>query len=279
MSILLGTSAFATRGDAHRRERAALAAWRALRGVTLANLQWPDGRVEVEGFPTHAVLRLDSRTVSGREGPRKPVALELFDRLCALAEGAGCRWFGYANSDVRVTQAAVDRVAAGGREGYAFSRMDFDAQTGEDAGMVLGGIDLFVVEARWWRANRHRFRAYLIGEPTWDNVYAAVLLRHADAVLLNREALVRHERHPAGAWSGSPFARYLQLLAALDRPYFTRWAHYHDRLLELRARGAPEAEELALQRHWFRLRPSPAARAVQALRALKARVRYAVARG
>jgi hypothetical protein len=278
MSLLLGVNAFPAGGDAARRQSAALDTWRRLDGVRLANLGWPGDVLEVDGFATHPVLRQDSRTASGRPGPRKPIVSEAFDRLAGIAAAEGCRWFGYANSDIAWSQAAVDAVVRGGRQAYAFSRGDVDPRTGEVVEMVTAGIDAFVVEVAWWNANRTRFRAYIGGEPIWDNVYTAVLLAHGDGVLLNREPLILHERHAAGDWRRSPFADYLAYLAALDSLYFSRWAHYHHRVVELRARGAPAEEEAVLQDDAFR-GPFPAgARLVQAGRALKARARWAVQR-
>jgi hypothetical protein len=229
---------------------------------------------EVEGFATHPVLGLDSRIVTGRKGPRKPVLSELFDHLAAIAEREGCRWFGYANSDIAFTPAAVDTVVSGGRDAYAFSRMDVHPKTGRNIEMVTAGIDAFVISASWWRTHRRRFRAYIGGEPVWDNVYASILLSHADAELLNREPLVRHERHPAGDWRGSPFADYLHYLASLDSLYFSRWAVYHHLLLALRGLRADKGAEMALQRDVFRRPPGPGDRLVQAARGLRARARW-----
>ncbi|SOD02595.1 hypothetical protein SAMN05216486_10475 [bacterium JGI 053] len=279
-SLLLGVNAFAATGDGARRQAEALESWRGLSGVRLANLGWPGDVVEVDGFATHPVLREDSRTASGRAGPRKPVVSEAFDRLAAIAAAEGCRWFGYANSDIAWTQDAVDAIVAGGRQAYAFSRCDVEPGTGRGMEIVTAGIDAFVVDVAWWGANRRRFRAYLGGEPIWDNVYAAVLLAHGDGVLLNRAPLVLHERHPAGDWGRSPYAGYLAYLAALDSLYFSRWAAYHHRLSELRARGAgeDEDEEAALQREAFRGRFPARDRLVQVGRALKARARWAAAR-
>jgi hypothetical protein len=274
MSLLLGVNAFAGSGEEARRQGRALERWRGLSGVHLANLQWADDVFELEGFETHAVLREDSRTVTGRAGPRKPIMSEAFDRLAEIASAKGCRWFAYANSDVEWTQGAVDTVRDGGREVYAFSRGDVDPESGEVVEMVTAGIDAFAVDVGWWGANRRRFRAYIGGEPIWDNVYTAILLSHGTGALLNREPLLRHERHPASDWRGSPFAAYLQHLAALDRPYFTRWAVYHHELLRLRAAGASEADELTLQRRVFGGRFSPGERLVQAGRALKWRWRW-----
>jgi hypothetical protein len=271
---LLGVNAFDARGDAARRQGEALASWRALGGVRLANLQWPDEPFAVEGFATHPVLEMDSRTASGRAGPRKPLVSEAFDRLAGIAAREGCRWFGYANSDIHWSQAAVDRVAGDGLEAYAFSRMDVDPSTGRELEMVVAGIDAFVVSVEWWRRNRRRFRAYVGGEPVWDNVYTAILLRHADAVLVNREPLLRHERHPAGDWRRSPFGRYIAYLAALDRLDFSRWAVYHHHLLLLRERGAPAEEEDRLQREVFRAPETLSGRVLQGARALKARLAY-----
>jgi len=274
MSVLLGVNAFPARGDGGRRQAEALAAWRGISGVQLANLQWADDAYEVDGFETVPALTSDSRTATGLSGRRLPLVSECFDRLAELARRRGLRWFAYANSDIAYTQAAVGRIVDGGRQGYAFCRMDFDPQTGEEVEMVTAGVDAFAIDAGWWRANRHRFRPYIGGEPIWDNVYAAILLAHGDAELVHRAPLVRHERHPAGDWRGSAYAPYLHYLAALDRPYFTLWATWHHRLLELRARGSTEAEEMDLQREVFGRRPSVLDRAVQAARAARAKARW-----
>ena len=277
MTILLGVNAFPARGEGGRRQAEALATWRTLTGARLANLQWDDDVYALDGFETHPVLRSDSRTVTGRPGRRLPVLNEALDRLASIAEAQGIRWFGYANSDISITQAAVDRVLSADREGYAFGRMDFDRDTREGVGMVTAGIDLFVFSVDWWRANRKRFRAYIGGETIWDNVFTAILLAHADAVLLNRDALIRHERHPPSDWNNSPFAGYLNYLAALDRPYFTLWATYFHRLEQMRTRAgglADEAEEMAMQREIFRRRATPLGKAVQAARVLKATAKW-----
>jgi hypothetical protein len=278
MSILLGVNAYPATGEAADRQARALESCLALEGVHLVNLGWDGDLLEVDGFDNFPMLREDSRTASGRPGPRKPIVSAVFDSLALLAGAAGRRWFAYANSDIAWTQAAVDAVVRGGRQVYAFSRGDVDPATGEGVEMVTAGVDAFVVEVAWWNANRRRFRAYIGGEPIWDNVYTAILLAHSDGVLLNREPLVRHERHPAGDWRGSPFAHYLAHLAALDSLYFSRWADYHQRLEAMRARGATAEEEMALQDAAFR-GPFPAgARLWQAGRALKARARWALQR-
>jgi hypothetical protein len=277
MTLLLGTHAYPASGDAIRRQAAALEALRGLRGVRLANVQWPDAAYEVEGFRTLASLRQDSLTVTGRRGARKAIVTEIFDALCGAAEAEGLEWFAYTNSDVRLSQALVDRVLAEPRDGWIVSRMDVDSETGEELGVVTPGLDTFVVRAAWWRANRSRFRAYIAGEPVWDNVFAAMLRAHGDSLILNRGAWTHHERHPP-AWTVSPFADYVRLLSALDRPHFSLWARYHHELEAMRARGASEDEEMAMQARVFRHHPTRVERAVQAGREMKARVRYFVAR-
>jgi hypothetical protein len=273
--LLLGTHVHPAQGDAARRQDAAVAALRGLTGVSLVNLQWPDAVIEVPGWRTLPALAADSPGVTGRRGGRKPIVLELFGRLAAEAERAGASHFAFTNSDIHLSQALVDRVLAERRDGYAVSRMDFDGETGEDLEVVTSGVDAFAVSVEWWRANAHRFRGYIVGEPVWDNVYASALLCHADAAILNRGAWARHERHPV-AWKASPFAEYTRLLAALDRPYFSLWAAYWHRLAEMRERGATEAEEDALRRDVFR--PPAGGRALHVARVAKARVRYALAR-
>jgi hypothetical protein len=278
VSVVLGVNAFAARGEAAGRQARALAAWTALEGVRLVNLQWADDAREVEGFHTLAVLGEDASTAAGVRGRRLPVVRECMDRLAEHARGVGAHAFAYANSDVAFTPAAVELIRAGGHDGWAFSRMDTDPATGRELGVVTAGVDAVAARVEWWSAHRHRFRAYPGGEPVWDNVYAALLLAHGDSLLLNRGAWVLHERHAPGDWRASPYARYIQYLAALDRPYFSLWAEYHAALMLLRSRGAGEGEELRLQREAFRRRPGPLARALQAARAAKATARWVARR-
>jgi hypothetical protein len=90
------------------------------------------------------------------------------------------------------------------------------------------------------RANRWRFRPYILGEACWDNVYAALLMCHGNGRLVNRDAVIRHEKHGT-IWGDGAFAEYNSLLASFDARYFTLWATYHARLVEAarRARAQP----------------------------------------
>src|SRR5262245_26474575 len=114
-----------------RRQRAAVDAVTALNGVTPINLQWTgeeDARKETD-METLAILRHDSRTVTGLPLRRKPIMPEIFDALAAAASERGCRYFAFYNADIIVTQSAIDAIADGGRQAYGFSRMDFDGET------------------------------------------------------------------------------------------------------------------------------------------------------
>ena len=108
------------------------------------------------------------------------------------------------NSDIIVSPAAVARVIAGEHQVYAFSRMDYD-RAGRDTGLILTGCDAFAFDVAWWRANRHRFRPYILGEPCWDNVFTALLMCYGDGMLVNRDAAIRHEIH-ATAWGAGAFS-------------------------------------------------------------------------
>src|SRR5205814_1189457 len=78
-----GTHVHPATGEAERRQQNGLQSLRSLRNVVPMNLQFHD-RVDLrnaDGLETHPVLRQDSRTVSGRDGVRKPVVSEMFQRL------------------------------------------------------------------------------------------------------------------------------------------------------------------------------------------------------
>ena len=233
-----------------RRQQAAVDAVTSLGGVTPVNLQWRDEICERKEMETLAVLRYDARSVIGLPVRRKPIMRELFDALASAAAARGCRYFGFYNADIVISQAAVDAIAQGGRQTYAFSRMDVDAQSQRELGLMPNGIDLFAFDVGWWRAERWRFRDYILSEWFYDPVFASLMMRYGDGLILNRRGEIRHEAHGHALPEG-PAAEYNGYLAALDSPYFSLWSGYRARLDDLRARGAGEEEELALQREVF----------------------------
>ncbi|HET7219639.1 MAG TPA: hypothetical protein VFJ02_16400 [Vicinamibacterales bacterium] len=277
--LLFGTHIHPADGEAARRQRHALTILRGVSPLPPVNLQFRDRRrlQQLDGFETHAVLEQDSNAITGRPGIRKPLVNEMFTRLAEHAVARGARWFAFTNSDIIVTPDAIDRVRAGDRLAYAFSRTDVDPQTNRELGPLIHGVDAFVVDARWWLEHRSRFRPYIVGESVWDNIYTAQLLCWAGGLLLNREPLVRHETHPI-AWRDSPFAEHNGILGALDRMYFSRWVLYANRLEAMRREAgglAGEQEELRLQRDIFSgWAPDLGDKILQALRVAKLRLRF-----
>lgn len=272
MSLVLGTHSYQGDPDAMRRQSCALDALQALADVIAIDVQWRETQPRRPWIRTVAALQRDSTTVTGRAGRVKPIVSDVLDALAAIAEREGCRYFAYANSDIIVSPAAVGLVVAGDHQAYAFSRMDYDS-TGRDAGIILTGCDAFAFDVAWWRANRRRFRPYILGEPCWDNVYASLLMCHGHGMLVNRWAAIRHEAHQT-AWGAGAFSEYNGFLASLDARYFTLWARFHARLTEARARAASEPEERAIAASVFVWRRSPALALKQAARDVKAHVQY-----
>jgi hypothetical protein len=277
-SVLLGTHIHPATGDAARRQDRAMSVLRDLCPMTPVNLQFAD-RVnlqELDRFDTLAVLQQDSNSVTGQPGVRKPVVNELFTRLAEAAIQRSAKYFGFTNSDIVFTPAAIERIQQGDRPAYVFARSDFEPGDERNTHSLIYGTDVFVVDAQWWLSHRRRFRPYIVGESCWDNVYTAQLLCWAGGLLLNREPLIRHEAHSA-VWRQSPFAEHNGYLAALDRMYFTRWAIYAERLEKLRqAAGglADDALELPLQDEVFQQwKPTLSQHVVQALRVAKLEMR------
>jgi hypothetical protein len=249
IDILLGTSVSGREGHTARREAAAQAALaqRTAEGTAICvNLAFRDEPPVAGPLESISTLSRDARTVTGRQGPRKPIVSEMLDALCDIAEARKGPRVGVVNGDIVVTPEAIDRIAALHLPVIAVSRTDVGGAPEE---LMLYGVDMFVVDTAFWRRHRRRFGAYILGEGVWDNVYAAVALCHG-GVLLNRERLLLHERHPSMT-GNSPFAIYIHGLAARDRAYFTRWCTYVARAETLRARGGTMDEEVALQRSVF----------------------------
>src|SRR5262245_46973399 len=161
-----------------RRQQQAAGALTALRGVTPVNVQWTDEAFTQPGVETLAVLRQDASSVTGRPARRKPILPELFDALAAAAAARGVEYFGFANADILISQAAIDVVVGERRQAYAFSRMDFDAATGRNLDLVPDGLDFFVFTVAWWRRERRRFRPYILGHWFYDGVFGALIACH-----------------------------------------------------------------------------------------------------
>ena len=268
-----------------RRQRLAAEALLRLDGVTPLNVQFRDGALTTfPGIETAAVLVGDSRSVTGAPGMtvgRKPLAREMFDVLASRAAAAGHRDFAFINADIIVTPAAIREIERCPRESCVVSRSDVDDVTNgapPTEPPMTAGLDMFVVSVRWWEDNRHRFRQYVIGETCWDCVYTAILMAHSNGAVLNRDALILHERHAPSWHAVTPAARYNGMLAALDARYFSMWAQYWLRLERLRAAGATAAEEDALQQNAFVWRASPYQAARQVVRSVLAKRRYQRAR-
>ena len=276
--LLVGTQIHPADGESRRRQHYAMERLRDVCRWPLLNLQFQDRRdlQELDGFETLAVLEDDSVGVTRRAGRRKPIVKEMFTRLAAVAVQRHLRYIVLTNSDIIFTADAFDRVLAGDRSSFVFSRTDVDATNGHDLQPLIYGADVFAVEARWWLAHQSRFRDYVIGENAWDNVYAAQFLCWSGGLLLNREPLVRHEAH-AIVWTTSPFAEHNAYLAGLDRLYFTQWVRYVRRLESIRATAhgfAALDEELRLQDEAFwRWKPGMTDRVLQALRVVKLEMR------
>jgi len=248
--VLLGTSISGRGGDAARRESSAQASLAALieRGISDAiNLLFVDEPAAPGAIPSEPRLTLDAPRVSGLGGPRKPIVSEMLDVLAAEAGRRGITRIGLVNGDIVVTPAAIERLASIGAPFVAISRTD--TGNGQPETQMIHGVDFVAADTAFWSRTRRLFRPYVLGEEIWDNVYTSIGLCHG-GVLLNRERLIVHERHETQK-TRLPFARYVHLLAARDRAYFTRWCTYVARLDALVGHGGSVDEALALQRTVF----------------------------
>lgn len=274
--LVIGTHFYQGGPEEMRRQARVMDGLGRIDDIEIVDLQWSAQPAKRTWIRTLPVLRGSSTSVTGHAGRVKPLVRELFEALASAAERIGSRHFVFFNADCLLTDAAIELVRAARHEVFAFSRTNHDA-AGAGLGIYAKGLDAFGCDVRWWRANRDRFRPYIIGERSWDNVYAAIAMCHADALLLNRGPLLLHEAHPI-VWGAGPFDAYNRFLTALDFRYFRMWGQYYDRLLDARSRGVSEDEERAIARQVFTWRRSAREAIVQAARSGKARAHYRRAR-
>ena len=279
MPLLIGTHIHPAEGETARRQLTACDNMANLCNVELINMQFTDriGDVRHPNFETHYCLNRDSLTVSGKRGTRKPLTSEMFNYLYNYAKRRNMDLFCFTNSDILISQEAVDLALKSNKDSLLFSRMDFNGKSGEELGVMYYGQDTFIARTEWWGCNRWRFRPYIVGECLWDNIYTTIMLCHGDGVLVNGTALVRHEQHPI-AWVNSPFQDWHYFLISRDRPYLDLWYRYRAALNEKRARGTTEREELELLDEYFERGLEACPLATRLLRAVKAHARFALVR-
>jgi hypothetical protein len=273
MSIVLGTHFYRASADEIRRQDRPAESLVGLRHVVPVNLQPTDDVAERPGLRTVPVLCQDACLITRHNGRRKPISAEVFDALATIAREEGHPYFGFLNADIVVTQPVVDLILEADKETYVFSRTDMD-ESGRPLGLMLYGMDLFVFDVNWWATSRKRFRPYVLGERCFDNVYTAIMMCHGDGLIVNRHGYLLHVRHQPGERLSNPYGQYNRFLASLDSRYFSLWAEYCERLVELHRRGAPESEERALAKEVFVWRSSLVSAGWQAGRQVKARLRY-----
>ena len=263
--ILLGTSVSGRIGAAAREgtAQASLAALESSGAAACVNLIFHD-----EAAPASAsigvlpALRLDAPTLSGVDGPRKPIVSEMLDVLASEAARRGIRRIGLVNGDIVVSASAIEHALRMPHPAAALARTDTGGELPDS--LLRHGIDMFTFDAAFWRRERRRFRDYILGEPVWDNVYASIAACHGGAIV-NRERLLLHTRH-ASSFASSPYARYVHLLAARDSSYFRLWCRYVARVEAMAPGGMTEERDGQLQREIFRA-PGLAAEAVDVARA------------
>jgi hypothetical protein len=273
--VLVGTHTWPAGADAARRNAAGIASLLGLTGVEIVNLQFRDRPHESPGLRTLATLPRDSNTLTGRRGPRKPVMVDLFAALAREAAARHLPYFCFTNTDILISQAAIDWVRSGDLDAYIFSRRNFDGETGEPTTIELAGYDVYAIRPEWWQRHHERFRPYIAGEGIWDEVYTSIVMCHATAAIENRRSLVRHEAHPMIPVPSKAFGRYIQMLSAFDAGYFSIWCDYYAGLRRLRESGATADAEAEFARRTFVWNPSLTRRAVQIARHVKWRAKYA----
>ena len=251
--MILGTHVYPASGAAAERMQRALDTWTRLPGVRLINLQFADEPAPAvhPAFETRAVLRHDSRSVTGANGPRKPIVRELLDHLVEAAAESSAEYACFSNADILISPTAISRVASGGHDAVVFSRMDIDAATGAPLGEFVSGQDTLFITPSAYRRIRPRLRAYVVGEMPWDVIYTSILLTHVRAQLVNRGDECRHVFHET-IWADSPFAAHAWRLAHQDWTYLARWYRYYNPAKALRDAGGSAEEEAALRDRVFR---------------------------
>jgi hypothetical protein len=272
--VLVGTHTWAANADGARRNANGIASLQALHDTDIVNVQFRDRPHEHPGLETLAAMPRDSNVLTGRKGPRKPVMVDLFDALAREASARALPYFCFTNTDILISQPAIDWIRQAGKDACIFSRRNFHATTGAPMTIEFAGYDVYAIRPFWWFRHRHRFRPYIAGEGIWDEVYTTIIMCHADAAIENRLSLVRHEAHPMVPVPSKEFGRYIQMLAAFDAGYFSVWCRYYVGVTAMREAGARPEEEEAFAREVFVWRPGAADRAIQIARNVKAVGRY-----
>lgn len=178
MKLLIGTNTFGR----YDRQDVAVESWKYLSDVydcDVMDVQFQDCGDPVYDIDTHAVLTRSSQDVIKCD-KRLPFVNDI---LNVLASGDH-NYFIYVNSDVILTKSIIKRVFNEQPDCFACSRVDIqpvssfqhviDKQV-KPIRYEIAGFDAFVFKTEWFRANRHMFNDYFVGQPCWDQVYATIM--------------------------------------------------------------------------------------------------------
>lgn len=169
--------------------------------IEVYNISYKDELQEVSEFKSLPILGESSSTLTGNEMVKKPIANEFFNIL----SNTECDYFLFLNSDIILSQKALNLIFAGNMESYIFSRHEIKPITSLEDKIIpykieVAGFDAWAVKKAWWIENGNTIPKCIYSEVAWDNIMSLSLFTKSNAKFCNKEFYIGHLSHPIN-WS------------------------------------------------------------------------------
>lgn len=199
--------------------------------VELYNISYSNELISTEGFVDCPMLTKTSFEYTKNENKTKPIANEFFDILSKT----DCDYFLFINSDILLSQKAINLISNGRFDSYIFSRHEIEEIDSIKTPLVpykieVAGFDAWAVKKNWWIENGNKIPTCIYSEVAWDNIMSMGLYQNSNATLCNKEFYIAHISHPI-KWSRETPEGSFNMKTWLSMPIAPKWDYYMQAVL------------------------------------------------
>ena len=231
MKLSIGINIF----KSNKRQTLAIECLRKLKhkncGVQLYNICFEKELYPTEDFIDYPLLQKKSFHYTGNKEIKKPIANEFFD----LLSETDCDYFLFLNSDILLSQKAINFISHKNFDSYIFSRHEIQDLNSLADPLVpykieVAGFDAWAVKKEWWIQNKNKIPNCIYSEVAWDNIMSMGLYQNSNSILCNKEFYIAHISHPIN-WSRETPEGKFNMKTWNNMPVSHKWDYYMQMVL------------------------------------------------
>jgi hypothetical protein len=201
------------------------------KNIEIYNIGFEEEFVNVSEFKSLPILKESSIDLTGNPKKKKPIANEFFDIL----SNEDLDYFLFLNSDILLSQKAINLIKKEEYESYIFSRFEINEinDINEDIKpykIEVSGFDAWAVKKEWWQKNGKLISKCIYSEVAWDNIMSLSLYQNSNCKFCNKEFYIGHISHPI-KWSRESLEGKYNMKTWLFMPISPKWDYYMQTVL------------------------------------------------